>query len=103
MQGDRRLYFFDGNNGKQIDVFIDVIRMSHVIDLRGRLGHNGPCASPSDLLLSKLQIFEVNHKDLVDLTPLILNHPIAPPDAETIDATHLPRLPTHSFTLHPTP
>jgi len=92
MQGDRRLYFFDGTNGKQVDVFIDVIRMSHVIDLRGRLGHNGPCATPSDLLLSKLQIYEVNKKDLVDVTALILDHPIASNDDEAIDADYVARL-----------
>ncbi|TMC81867.1 MAG: hypothetical protein E6J06_12080 [Chloroflexi bacterium] len=85
MQGDRRLYFFDATNGKQVDVFIDVIRMSHVIDLRGRLAHNGPCASPSDLLLSKLQIYEINRKDLVDLTALLLDHPIAAPKDKEID------------------
>jgi len=92
MQGDRRLYFFDGSNGKQVDVFIDVIRMSHVIDLRGRLGHEGPCATPSDLLLSKLQIYEVNKKDLVDVTALILDHPIASNDDEAIDADYVARL-----------
>jgi hypothetical protein len=92
MQGDRRLYFFDGSNGKQVDVFIDVIRMSHVIDLRGRLGHGGPCATPSDLLLSKLQIVEVNKKDLVDVTALILDHPIRSNDDEAIDAEYVARL-----------
>ena len=92
MQGDRRLYFFDGSNGKQVDIFIDVIRMSHVIDLRGRLGHSGPCATPSDLLLSKLQIVEVNKKDLVDVTALILDHPIKSNDDESIDAAYIARL-----------
>ncbi|HKW69298.1 MAG TPA: hypothetical protein VJP81_01830 [Candidatus Dormibacteraeota bacterium] len=92
MQGDRRLYFFDNSNGKQVDVFIDVIRMSHVIDLRGRLGHAGPCASPSDLLLSKLQIYEVNRKDLVDVTALVLDHPIKSNDDEAIDAAYVARL-----------
>ena len=92
MQGDRRLYFFDGSNGKQVDIFIDVIRMSHVIDLRSRLGHSGPCATPSDLLLSKLQIVEVNKKDLVDVTALILDHPIRSNDDEAIDAAYVARL-----------
>src|SRR5882672_9891568 len=76
MQGDRRLYFYDADNGRQVDVFIDVFQMWHVIDLRGRLDHDGPCASPSDLLLSKLQIYEVNRKDLVDLVALVLDHPV---------------------------
>jgi hypothetical protein len=92
MQGDRRLYFFDGSNGKQVDVFIDVIRMSHVIDLRSRLGHEGPCASPSDLLLSKLQIYEVNRKDMVDLTALLLDHPIKAQDDEAIDPIYIAKL-----------
>jgi len=101
MQGDRRLYFFDGQNGKQVDVFIDVIRMSHVIDMRGRLSHDGPCASPSDLLLSKLQIYEVNQKDLVDLTALVLDHPIGKGD-EAIDADYVARLAAEDWGLYRT-
>jgi hypothetical protein len=102
MQGDRRLYFFDGNNGKQVDVFIDVIRMSHVIDMRGRLGHDGPCASPSDLMLSKLQIFEVNRKDLVDLVALLLDHPVRSNDDEAIDANYVARLASEDWGLYRT-
>jgi hypothetical protein len=89
MQGDHRLYFYDNEHSRQIDVFIDAIKMSHVIDLRGRLGHQGPCASPSDLLLSKLQIYEVNRKDLVDLTALLLDHPVAAGSDEAIDAEYI--------------
>jgi hypothetical protein len=92
MQGDRRLYFFDNAHNRQVDVFIDAIRMSHIIDLRGRLDHEGPCASPSDLLLSKLQIYEVNHKDLVDLTALLLDHPVASGSDEAIDSEYVARL-----------
>jgi hypothetical protein len=93
MQGDRRLYFYDPDNGRQVDVFIDVFRMSHVIDLRGRLDHEGPCASPSDLLLSKLQIYEMNRKDLVDLIALLLDHPVETGfGAEVIDAGYIARV-----------
>src|ERR1700687_122658 len=92
MQGDRRLYFYDEHNGRQVDVFIDVFKMSHVIDLRGRLDHEGPCASPSDLLLSKLQIYEMNRKDLVDLTALLLDHPVqAGWGDEVIDSGYIAR------------
>jgi hypothetical protein len=92
MQGDRRLYFYDVAHSRQVDIFIDVIKMSHVIDLRGRLDGAGPCATPSDLLLSKLQIFEVNRKDLVDLTALLLDHPIADHDDEAINKAYVARL-----------
>ena len=92
MQGDRRLYFYDTAHSRQVDVFIDTIRMSHVIDLRERLDHEGPCASPSDLLLSKLQIYEVNRKDMVDVVALLLDHPVASNDDEAIDSTYIARL-----------
>jgi hypothetical protein len=103
MQGDRRLYFFDPDNGRQVDVFIDVFRMSHVIDLRGRLDHEGPCASPSDLLLSKLQIYEMNRKDLVDLVALLLDHPVeAAWGDEVIDATYIARVAADDWGLYRT-
>ncbi len=101
MQGDRRLYFYDGNNGKQVDVFIDVIRMSHVIDLRGRLDHKGPCCCVSDLLVSKLQIYEVNRKDLVDLTALVLDHELGTDD-DAIDAPYVARLAADDWGLYRT-
>jgi hypothetical protein len=93
MNGDRRLYFFDSEHGRQVDVFIDVFRMSHQIDLRERLAHDHPAVTPSDLLLSKLQIYEVNRKDLVDTIALILDHAIETGSAEdAIEALYIARL-----------
>jgi hypothetical protein len=91
MNGDRRLYFYDAGNGRQVDIFIDVFKMSHVIDLRTRLEDDGPCASPADLLLSKLQIYEVNRKDLVDVTALVLDHEVGP-GADEIDAAYIAKV-----------
>lgn len=103
MQGDRRLYFYDADNGRQVDVFVDVFQMSHVIDLRGRLDHDGPCASPSDLLLSKLQIYEMNRKDLVDLVALLLDHPVeATWGDEVIDAGYVARMAAADWGLYRT-
>jgi hypothetical protein len=89
MQGDRRLYFYDTEHNRQVDIFIDWFKMSHVIDLRNRLDCEGPCASPSDLLLSKLQIYEINRKDLVDLTALLLDHRVAENDEDAIDPRYI--------------
>src|SRR5260370_22763153 len=102
MQGDRRLYFYDNEHNRQIDIFIDWFKMSHVIDLRDRLDCEGPCASPSDLLLSKLQIYEVNRKDLVDLTALLLDHPIAGADDDAIDPRYLARVAADDWGMCPT-
>jgi hypothetical protein len=77
--------------------------MSHVIDLRGRLDHDGPCASPSDLLLSKLQIYEMNRKDLVDLVALLLDHPVeANWGDEVIDAGYIGRMAAADWGLYRT-
>jgi hypothetical protein len=102
MQGDRRLYFYDPAHSRQVDIFIDVFKMSHVIDLRGRLEGEGPCCSPADLLLSKLQIYEVNRKDLIDTIALLLDHRIAADDDDAIDATHIARLAAEDWGLYRT-
>jgi len=103
MQGDRRLYFYDNDHSRQVDVFIDIIQMSHVIDLRGRLDGDGPCASPSDLLLSKLQIFEVNRKDLVDLTALLLDHPcVKRNDDQCVDCTYVAKVTADDWGMYRT-
>ncbi len=102
MQGDRRLYFYDAVHGRQVDVFIDWFKMSHVIDLRDRLDCEGPCASPSDLLLSKLQIYEVNRKDLVDLTALLLDHAVKENDDDAIDPRYIARIAADDWGLYRT-
>jgi hypothetical protein len=93
MNGDRRLYFYDMHNGRQVDVFVDTFKMSHEIDLRSRLEHEHPAVSPSDLLLSKLQIYEVNQKDLVDIIALLLDHAIeAKQHEDAIEAQYVARV-----------
>jgi len=101
MNGDRRLYFYDAANSRQVDIFIDVFKMSHVIDLRGRLEDDGPCATPADLLLSKLQIYEVNRKDLIDVIALVLDHSIGD-GADEIDAAYIARMVANDWGLYRT-
>ena len=102
LNGDQRLLYLDGVNGRQIDVFIDRMKMCHVIELANRLGHDGPTLTPADLLLSKLQVYEVNMKDLVDTTALLLDHPIADHDDDAINAAYLARLTSEDWGLHRT-
>jgi hypothetical protein len=102
LNGHQRLLYLDEVNGRQIDIFIDRMKMCHVIELAKRLGHDGPTLTPADLLLSKLQVFEVNMKDLVDTTALLLDHPIADHDNDAIDAAYLARLTADDWGLHRT-
>ena len=102
LNGDQRLLYLDEVNGRQIDVFIDRMKMCHVIELAHRLGHAGPALTPADLLLSKLQVFEINVKDLVDTAALLLDHAIADHDDDAINATYLARLTSEDWGLHRT-
>lgn len=102
LNGHQRLLYLDPQNGRQVDIFIDRMRMCHVIELAGRLNGNGPCLTPADLLISKLQVFEVNMKDLVDSVAILLDHPVGETDDETINAGYLARLLSQDWGLHRT-
>jgi hypothetical protein len=102
LNGHQRLLYLDPVNGRQIDVFIDRMKMCHVIELADRLGGDDPCLTPADLLLSKLQVFEVNKKDLVDAIALLLDHPIADHDDDAINGTYLAALLSQDWGLYRT-
>jgi hypothetical protein len=102
LNGHQRLLYLDPSNNRQIDIFIDRMRMCHVIELADRLGLPGPCLAPADLLLSKLQVFEVNRKDLVDAVALLLDHPVGDTDDDAINAPYLARLLSQDWGLHRT-
>ena len=50
--------------------------MCHELDLEDRLPTGSATLAPADILLTKLQIFEVNDKDLTDTIALLLSHPV---------------------------
>jgi len=54
-----------------IDVFLDAMRMDHQIDFRDRLEINTYAIDPADLFLSKLQIGNLNEKDVHDVLTLV--------------------------------
>jgi hypothetical protein len=85
LHGQQRLFFWDSSNTRQIDIFLDVLRMSHNLDLRNRLQADRPTIPLADLLLTKLQIYELNHKDAIDIVALLQDHSLGHLDDETIN------------------
>lgn len=86
LHGAQRLNFGHPDGRWPIDVVVDEMRMSHLIDLRGRLGGAGLTLPLADLLLTKLQIWEINAKDLGDVVCLLADHELADrEDPATID------------------
>ncbi|MEM3262082.1 MAG: hypothetical protein QXW72_06875 [Conexivisphaerales archaeon] len=72
LYGDRRLIFT--NSGKTVDLFFDDFVMSHKFNFSARLSLCKPALSISDLLITKLQIVNINEKDIIDLFAIFLDH-----------------------------
>ena len=88
LHGATRLYYQAPDGQWSVDIVIDELTMSHRLDLRGQLDGPGPTLSPADLLLTKLQVWEINRKDLGDSACLLADHGLAagPAGANTAGA-----------------
>ncbi len=76
LHGAQRLNFLAPDGRWTVDVVFDELNMSHRIDLRGRLSGPRPTIDLADLLLTKLQVWEINPKDLGDILCLLADHPL---------------------------
>jgi hypothetical protein len=76
LNGDRQLYF-TAPSGRAIDVMVDRLVMCHTLDFRPSFGNSSLTLDPADLLLSKLQIVELNAKDARDITHLLSGVPVS--------------------------
>ena len=71
LNGARRLLFHDPHGEAQIDVFVERFEMCHALPLADGLAAPGPSLPATDLLLTKLQIVELNAKDRGDCQALL--------------------------------
>jgi hypothetical protein len=102
LHGSERLLFF-GKDGLRIDVFLDVLSMSHKLDLHGRLELDYPTIPLTDLLMTKLQIAELNEKDVKDMICLLNDHELASEDApEKINANYISQLCSNDWGVYKT-
>jgi hypothetical protein len=85
LNGDRRLLFQDDINHRQLDIFIQEFQMCHHIPFADRLGKDPWTLPLAELFLTKAQIVQLNHKDLLDLAALLLEHALGSGDDETIN------------------
>jgi hypothetical protein len=91
MNGKERLLFYDNPNGRQMDVFVSSFRMCHEIPLEKRLDVDEDTVPLAELLLTKLQIIELNEKDVRDTVALLLEHEVTDDD-EGVNAWHISTL-----------
>jgi hypothetical protein len=89
LNGSTRLQFKDSVNARHVDVFVNAVRMCHIIDFKDRLELLEDTLTPTDLLLTKLQIVELNDKDVFDLLALLHDQPLEKGNGTGIDTDYL--------------
>lgn len=92
INGRERLLFMDEENDRQVDVFVGAFRMSHEIPFGERLAIEPVTIPLAELLLTKLQIIELNEKDVRDSLAILNNHPVAEEDGDSINAGRVAKL-----------
>jgi hypothetical protein len=86
IHGATRLIFTDTRTGRPVDVILDRFTMCHTIDLRDRFELDDATLPLADLLLTKLQIVQLNEKDVLDILALLADHDVDPSEnPEAID------------------
>ena len=101
LHGHQRLLFWDEQNGRQVDIFIDRFQMCHNIDFRPRLQIDQRTLALADLLLTKLQIVEVNEKDLVDVVALFVDYDVGDDD-RSVNAAYIAKLMSNDWGFNKT-
>lgn len=82
--GERSIFYLQGSD-LHIDVFYDKLDFSHVISWNERLEVDAPTIPLAELLLEKMQIVEINEKDVIDTIMLLMEHSLGDGDEETIN------------------
>jgi hypothetical protein len=92
LQGQERLLFFDTANDRQVDVFVGSFAMSHKIPVGDRLELEPATLPLAELLLTKLQIAELNEKDVRDGLAIVHGHAVAEQDGDTVNSARIAEL-----------
>jgi hypothetical protein len=91
LNGDRQMYFM-APSGRPVDVMVDRLAMCHTLDLRPAFSRMPFTIDAMDVLLSKLQIVELNEKDARDIIHLLAALPLGGSEPVSLDTDRFCRL-----------
>jgi predicted regulator of Ras-like GTPase activity (Roadblock/LC7/MglB family) len=90
LHGHRRLKYSQPEEGFTIDVFVDTFHMCHQLRFENRLERGELTLPTADLLLSKLQIVQMDEKDLRDIYAILCDYDLGHDgDTELVDADYI--------------
>jgi len=90
--GERRMLYHDPAFGRHIDVFFNALEFCHPLSFVGRLEGESLTLPLAELLLEKMQIVQINEKDLIDTVMLLREHPVGDRDEETVNAALIAKI-----------
>jgi hypothetical protein len=76
LYGHKQLYFQSTKTQRSLDVLVDRLHMCHTVEFKSRLSRMPVTLDLTDLLLTKLQIVELNEKDAQDVLYLVTAYPV---------------------------
>jgi hypothetical protein len=92
LHGGERMLFFDNDHDRQVDVFVGAFSMCHRVPLDGRIEIDPVSIPLAELLLTKLQVVQLNEKDVRDALALLHDHPVADADGESVNGARVAEL-----------
>jgi hypothetical protein len=85
----QRLIYYKPGTELHVDIFFDKLDFCHPIPWANRLEVDSPTIPLAELLLEKMQIVQINPKDVIDTVMLLREHPLNNGDRDTINVNRI--------------
>jgi hypothetical protein len=102
LNGTKRQIYLDPNRERHVDIFVGNFEMCHKLPMNGRLHLDSVTVPLAELLLSKAQIVELNHKDALDIASILLYNQTGNDDANKINLDYIAKLCGQDWGLYKT-
>lgn len=102
LNGTKRQIYLDPNSDRHVDIFVGKFEMCHKLPMNGRLELDQVTVPLAELLLSKAQIVELNHKDALDIASLLLFNETGNTDEGKINLDYIAKLCGQDWGLYKT-
>ncbi len=103
LNGYSRLIFNDIANERRVDIFLNTFEMSHKLDFTGRLLVDKLTLPLCDLLLTKLQVYEITEREYRDVIALFIDHDLSEKDEpDKINGKYIAKLCSQDWGLYRT-
>jgi hypothetical protein len=100
--GATRLLFWDRARDRKLEVFLGTLVMCHTLPIAERIAIEPETLPLAEMLLTKLQIVELNEKDVADMHGLLIAYEVGATDDDLINVERIAELCARDWGLHHT-